>query len=136
MDGYGSLQQAAGIITAANGGTTYSLIALGEKRCSSSARRVPRGQTLYLHALWGGSASGTAAASTTIRLVATYLAEHDYTEDGIGMPYASISVQDSSEALTLLSLFPIPEGTVVALEASSDKGATISGGFAGYLETT
>jgi hypothetical protein len=134
MDTYGTLQEAAGTITASNGGITYSLIAQGDRRCSSSARRIPRGKMLYIHALWGGSSSGTAAASSTVRLVITYLEGHDYTEDGIGMPYASISVQDGSEALTLLSLFPVPEGSIVALEVTSDKAATISGGFAGYLE--
>jgi len=131
---YGSALKAVGNISASNAGTVYSYIAEGERRCSSSARRIPRGKTFMLHALWGGSASGTAGASTTIRLIATNIAGHDFSEEEITYPHASISVQDSSEALTMMQVMPFPEGTIVALEANSDKGAKISGGYAGWIE--
>jgi len=131
---YGSGTVAAGDITISHGGTAYSFVKTGDRRCSSSARRVPNGKTFFLHAMWSGSASGTAAASSTTRLVATNIAGHDFTTDGLTYPHASISVQDSSEALTMMQVMPFPAGTVLAMEVSADKGAVISGGFAGWIE--
>lgn len=134
LETYGSGKAAAGNITISSGGITYSYIATGSVRCSSSARRVPRGKTAFVHALWAGSASGTAAAASTIRIGSSFIANHDYTEDGIIIPYASISVQDGSEALTLMEVIPFPEGTVIGMTTTTDKAATISGGWAGWIE--
>ena len=134
IETHGSNNAAVGNISASNAGIIYSYIVETAVRCSSSARRVPRGKTLFIHALWGGSASGTAAASTTIRLFATHIEGYDHSEDGIMVPLASISVQDGSESLTLLDVFPFPEGTIVGLQCTTDKGAIVDGGFAGWLE--
>jgi len=131
---YGSLKKAAGNISGTESGITYTYIAANKRRCTSSARRVPSGKRLFIHALWGGSVSGTAAASTTVRLVSTNLARHDYTEDAMTIPHAAISVQDSSESLTSLAVMSFPAGSVVGLECTTDKGATITAGFAGWIE--
>jgi len=137
MDGYGGTRTAEGNISAYEIGDAtniYSYIAAGSKRCSSSARRVPRGKILFVKALWGGVSSGTAAARGTIRLVTTYLEGHDYTEDGITMPQAGISLQDASVTLTLDQPLPVPPGVVVAMETTVDKDATVNGGWAGWWE--
>jgi len=131
---YGALKEADGNIDGTHSGTTYTYIAAGKRRCTNSARRIPAGKRLFIHALWGGSVSGTAAASTTVRLVSTQLDRHDYTEDAMTIPHAAISVQDSSESLTSLAVMSFPAGSVVGLECTTDKGATITAGFAGWIE--
>lgn len=130
----GGLKEAAGNISATESAIVYSYIAAGKRRCTNSARRVPAGKQLFIHALWGGSVSGTAAASTTVRLVSTNIDRQDYTEDAITIPHAAISVQDSSESLTSLAVMAFPAGTVVGLECTTDKAATVTAGFAGWIE--
>ena len=131
---FGSLREAAGNISGTDSGIIYSYIATGKRRCTNSARRVPAGKRLFILALWGGSVSGTAAAASTVRLVSTNLDRHQYTEEGFTIPHAAVSVQDSAESLTSLAVMSFPAGTVVGLETSTDKAATIVAGFAGWIE--
>ncbi len=109
---YGSVKRAVGNISGTDSGINYAYIEANSRRCANSARRIPAGKRLFIHALWAGSVSGTAAASTTVRLVSTNLDRHDYTEDSVTIPHAAIAVQDSSESLTSLAVMSFPAGAV------------------------
>jgi len=125
---------AAGTITASNGGTTYSQISQGDLRCTSSVRMVPRGKYLYVSGAIGSSVSGTSAAKAQLRVVASELDSHQYLDPLILIPFGTIGVQDASEAYT----FPVPlrftEGSVVGLTVSTDKDASVSGSWFGWIE--
>lgn len=125
---------AAGDIIASNGGTTYSQIAAGANRCSSSARMVPAGKCCFMAGAVGGAASGTAAASVVIRIVASELDENQYIDPLIMFPFGAIAVQDTSATYT----FPVPlcfnPGTVVAMSVTTDKAANVAGSWFGWLE--
>lgn len=129
----GTGRKAAGNISATNGGVTYSYIKAGDRRCTSSARRVPAGKVLKVSQIYAGSASGTADAVATVKMVLTAIGVHDFTEDGITIPQAGISVQDGSESLNLKPPVEVPAGVVVAFEATTDKASTVTAGFLGYL---
>jgi len=125
---------AAGDIIASNGGTTYSQIAAGANRCSSSARMVPAGKCCFVAGAVGGAASGTAAASVIIRIVASELDENQYIDPLILFPFGAIAVQDTSAFYT----FPLPlcfsAGTVIAMSVTTDKAAQVAGSWFGWIE--
>ena len=130
----GSGGVAAGDITVTSGGQTYGEIATGELRCASSARMVPKNKIYYVQGLSGGSTSGSAAASVLIKFAATMIDSNILTSEGIFMPMAGIAVQDNSAAYTVPIALPFPEGVVIAMTASSDKAATITGSWYGWEE--
>lgn len=131
---YGTDAFAAGTITASNGGVTYSQISVGETRCTSSARMIPRGKVGYLAGASAGAVSGTAAARAIIRIVATELDAHQYIDPLIFIPFGSVGLQDSAESFNLPLPLRFSEGTVVAMSATVDKSATITGSLFGWLE--
>lgn len=135
MHTYGTGKVAAGLITASNGGITYSQITAGSVRCSSSVRMVPAGKLLYINGLVGGSSSGTAAASAVIRFCATSFDGHDYTLDSVFIPLAAAAAQDGSITLSLNTPMSFEAGTAVGLMVTVDKAATIVGSWFGWLET-
>lgn len=126
---------AAGNITAKNAGSTYSQISTGAVRCSSSARMIPAGKVCFVAGAVGGAASGTAAASSVIRVVASELDGDQYVYPLIMFPFGSIAVQDSSATYTFQLPLKFQAGTVVALNHTTDKGATITGSWFGWLES-
>lgn len=130
---YGSQKQAAGNVSAVHDGTTYSYIKAGQRRCSSSFRRVPAGNILVITSLYGSSISGTSDSIAQIRFVATYLDGQDFTEDGITFPHQSIGIQDGAESVSSLAI-AFPEGVIVGFEVTCDKSATINAGFMGHIE--
>lgn len=127
---------AAGNITIrpVGGGATYALIKEGDIRCASSARMVPVNKRAIVYGLVGSSISGTAAAQAKIQIVATELDNHQYADQGLFIPFGSIGVQDASEAFVL----PVPgvynAGTIIAMNTSVDKAATVTGDWFGWLE--
>lgn len=131
---HGSNRVAAGNISASNGGTIYSYVEAGKKRCSSSSRRVPAGHRLMIKSVFMGARSGSAAAGVTIRLATTKFDDVDYTEDAQAFPVMAVDLQDTSVAFPLDMPYPFEAGSVVAMVADSDKAAVISAGYFGYLE--
>jgi len=129
-----SAKSAVWNISATNTWTTYSYILVWSRRCSSSARRVPAWKRLMIKSMYAGATSGTAAARVTVRLVTTWIAHHDYTEDALTIPQAAISFQDWSEALVLDQPFPVPAWVVIAFETTCDKAASITAWYIWYLE--
>jgi len=131
---YGSGAKAAGEITASNGGVTYSVILAGKNRCSSAFRMVPANKRLFITGAVGSSVSGTAAARTQLRVVASQLGENKYTYPLALIPHAAIGVQDNAVSAVFTTMAPFSAGTVVGLTHSSDKAATISGTWFGRIE--
>lgn len=125
---------AAGTITASNGGVIYSQINAGATRCSSAFRMVPAGYQLRILAASASSISGTAATATQIRLVANAIGTHTYTNPLIFVPFGSTGVQDGGIGLDFPPQEAFQPGTVVGATHTSDKAATISVTWFGYLE--
>lgn len=115
-------------------GNTYAYIAPGATRCASSARMIPKDKRAVVYGLVGSSISGTAAAQAKIQVVATELDVHQYTDQGLFIPFGSVGVQDNSAAFVL----PVPgiynPGTIVAMRATVDKAATVTGDWFGWIE--
>jgi len=130
----GANSSAAGTITASNGGTTYAEISAGNVRCTSSMRMVPTGKTCYIAGAVAGAVSGTSAAKVIVKVVASELDAHQYIDPLILIPYGGVAVQDVSEAYN----FPVPlkftAGSVVGLILTTDKAATVTGSWFGWLE--
>lgn len=131
---YGTLKAAAGTITASFGGQVFSEIAAGAVRCSSSMRMVPAGKRLLVDNIFAGSASGAAAAVTTVEIVTCHFGGHDYSADSIFFPLGAASFQDNSGGISLVTPTPFLEGSVFGLFFATDKPATITGFWQGRLE--
>jgi len=131
---WGSGAVAAGTITAKNGGVTYAQISTGALRCSSSVRMVPAGYRLMVNAAFSGSLSGSAAAGTIVRLATPTFEGHDFTSSSVFMPLASAPFQDNSGGLRFDPPLPFTEGQSVGLTFVTDKAATITGSWFGWLE--
>lgn len=133
---YGISKAADGNISATNiaATETYSYIAADELRCSSSTRMVPAGKRLLIKSIIGSSTSGTAASSTNIRIAVSKFEGIDFLPDNILIPLGNLGFQDNSFGITIDTPLTINQGEVVALVASSDKAATISGSWFGVLE--
>jgi len=134
VHGIGTVAQAAGDITASNGGSTYGQIAQGEVRCTSSMRMIPAGKVCYVAGVVGGAVSGTAAAKVILKIVGSELDAFQYVDPLILFPYGGVAVQDTSETFN----FPVPlrfsAGTVVGLVLTTDKAAIITASWFGWLE--
>ena len=133
---YGTGKKAAGNISLREVGDTiaYSYIVVGDTRCSSSARMVPAGKRLIVRMAIGSSTSTTADETTNIAIASTYFEGHDYTSDSIFVPYDNLGFRNNSFGIEMAVPLAFPEKTVIAMIASSDKAAIISGSWAGFLE--
>lgn len=130
----GSTRAAVGTIDLTNNSTVYARVMPGERSTSNSFKRVPRGKCLYISSIYAGCSSGTAATTATIELVTTQVDGLDQQETGLFYRHAGISLQDTSQAMTLEMPFPVQAGHIVGYVASVDKGATITAGFTGWVE--
>ena len=131
---FGSGGKAAGNISVSNGGTTYGRLSTGRRTMQSSFYRVPAGKTLYISSMYGGSSSGTADSSVIMELVTTQVNGIDQQETGLFYTQAGIALQDSSTTLSLNMPLPVSSGHIVGFVATSDKGATMTAGFTGWVE--
>jgi len=131
----GANKAAAGVISVTNaaGTVTYNLISAGALRSVSSYRMVPKNRILHIDTAVFGSVSGTAAATSVVRLVATRMGGHDFLDPAVFFPLVSVGVQDSTEALYDLGLDVLPAGTIVGAVHTSDKAATITATWSGRL---
>jgi len=128
--------KAAGIISATNGGVTYSQIALGKNRCSSSARMVPRKKRLLIYGAFAGAKSATSAGGFIIRLASTEIEGHSFVSPQFVLfPSLGIPVQDGSIPGIFAVPFPVSAGNVVAItESAPDKAGTVAASWFGVLE--
>lgn len=128
---------AAGTITIVDGsGNVYSQIDVGEPRCSSSFRMVPKGTRLFIDGAVGSSTSATSDTASRIRIVANELFDHQYIDPLLFMPVGSISLQNNAIAFAFpVALGPFREGSVVGAIHSSNKACTVGVTWFGRLET-
>lgn len=131
----GTIAAAAGDITATNGGNTYSQIATGAVNSASSARMVPANSRLYMMGAVASSISGTSASRSEIRIVSSDYDNELYNEPLILFPLASIGVQDNAIGNTFYGALNFQAGAVVALSHTSNKAATLSGSWFGWIES-
>ena len=131
---YGTTATAAGLITVSSGGATYSAIVAGTNRAASSARMVPAGKVLFVDGAVASSISGTSAARSELRIVSTELYGELYNSPLILFPQASIGVQDNAVSYSFNGALRFSAGAVVGISHTSDKAATISGSWFGWLE--
>lgn len=130
----GTLKVAAGNISATNGGITYSYIAAGDVRCTSSVRMVPAGKRLIVNTVYAGSTSGAAAASTIVNLASPSFDGHDYITANVFIPLASAAFQDNSSGINIPCPLSFTAGQAVGMTFSTDKAAVIVGAWFGFLE--
>lgn len=134
MKTYGSGKMSAGVITASNGATVHEQINTGKTRAACSARMVPAGKKLFIDSLFAGATSGTSTARVTVHISATKLGSTDYAADSIFIPYGAANYQDNSGGLSVSAPLVFDAGTAVAMVYTTDKAATISGSWFGWLE--
>ena len=135
----GSGLKAAGHITAENaaGTSTYSEIATGKVRCSSSFRIVPKGMRLFVDVAAASSVSATADTTSLIRIVANSIEGHRYDDPFLLIPQASIGVQNNAVAAAFPGgIGPFTAGTIVGCTHTSNKAATVTCDLFGRLEPT
>jgi hypothetical protein len=87
-----------------------------------------------VHTLYAGAASGTSAARVTVDFVASIINGSSFADAGLLVTQGTIALQDSSVILSDGALYAVPAGEIVALRATTDKAATITGGLYGWLE--
>ena len=131
---YGTDKAFAGDLTVTNAGTRYKFILAGSRTTRSSAYRVPAGKRLIVHTLYAGATSGTSAAKVTVDFVASRINDTSFADVGLLVTQGTIALQDSSVVLADGALYAIPEGEIIALRATTDNSATITGGFYGWIE--
>lgn len=125
---------AAGNITVTNGGNTYAQMPTGHRCSHSSFYRVPRGKTLYVSSMYGGSSSGSADAATVLEFCSSQIDGLNQQETGLVYTQAGLSLQDNSSTLSLNMPLPINSGHIAGFMATCDKAATITAGFIGWVE--
>lgn len=131
---YGTGKAFAGDITVTNAGTRYKFIAAGARTTRSSAYRVPAGKRLIVHTIYAGSTSGSAAARVEVDIVVSRINNTSFADVGLLIAQGTIGLQDGSAILADGALYAVPAGEIIALRATTDKAATVSGGFFGWLE--
>lgn len=136
---FGSEKHAVGNITVTNSGTRYKLLDLEARATRSTAFRVPTGKRLIVHSLFAGACSGTAAAKVQVSLVASVIGNLDGTVDrfedvGLLFRQGTIELQDNTTTLADGALGAFPAGSILGFRVTTDKGATASAGFYGWLE--
>jgi len=134
--GFGSTKKAVGAITLRNTstGTVYNQIDPLEKRCTSSARMVPKDKRAVIIGLVGSSISGTAAAGTLISVASSFFIDFDYAANSVLIPFGTVGIQDGSEAFNLPIPAIFPEGAIIAMTCTTDKAAIITGSWFGWIE--
>lgn len=129
----GSGTVAAGNITVTNGGTTYAGISTGATRCSSSARMVPSGKKLFISSIYGGVTSGANAAGKI------FFGSNSHNGNlltyPLFIPEAEFILQETTTTFTHNGP-PITydELTVVKFKTTTDKAATVSASWMGWIE--
>lgn len=129
----GSGGRAAGAITISNGGTTYSYVAATARRCSSSARMVPRRKRLVVKTLSAGAIAAAAEAKGLIRFSTSKVYNSSFASSGLLFPIKSFGVQDST-ACVLDFDYVAGEGEIVAFEASAAADVLLVGSWSGWFE--
>lgn len=132
---FGANKVAAGTIsvTDVTGAIEYEQIGEGRRRSESSFRMVPKDKELHVDYLILGSSSGTAAAKAVIRLVSTRSGGHDFLDPAVFLPLLSVGLQDRTVPLPDIIVETLPEGTIVGIEHTTDKAATITATWSGHL---
>ncbi len=131
---YGTGKAFAGDLTVTNAGTRYKFLSAGSRTTRSSAYRVPAGKRLIVHTLYAGATSGTSAARVTVDFVASMIGNDSFADAGLLITQGTIALQDSSVILSDGALYAVPAGEIIALRATTDKGATITAGVYGWIE--
>jgi hypothetical protein len=70
----------------------------------------------------------------TVDFVASIINSTSFADAGLLVTQGTIALQDSSVVLSDGALYAVPAGEIIALRATTDKGATITAGAYGWLE--
>lgn len=136
---FGSEKHVVGNITVTNSGTRYKYLDAEARATRSTAFRVPAGKRLIVHSLFAGTNSGSAAAKVQISFVASVIGNLDgsvdrFEEVGLLFRQGTIELQDNTTALADGALAAFPAGAIIGFRVTTDKAATASAGFYGWIE--
>jgi len=136
---FGSEKHVVGNITVTNSGTRYKYLDAEARATRSTAFRVPAGKRLIVHSLFAGSSSERADATAQVSLVASVLANLDGSVDrfedvGLLFRQGTVELQDNTTALADGALAAFPAGAIIGFRVTTDKRATLSAGFYGWIE--
>ncbi len=134
LTSFGDNPAAAGTITMAYAGDTFSQIDPGKVRCSSSFRMVPRGKVLFLGGAVGSSISATADTRTQMSLVASELDNHTYHDPLILIPFAGIGLQNGGIGFNFPPGIRFSAGTLVGGLHTTNKAGVVTLSWFGHLE--
>lgn len=132
---YGTTPVAGGNIslTSVGGATTYSYIPLGDTRCSSAARMVPRGKVLFLAGAVGASSSG--AAKRAILRIESNAIDGDVVNDGhVFFPQGTSITQDNATSSPFNPAFPFPELSIIKATAETTGACFVAVTWFGHYE--
>lgn len=130
----GSGNAAAGNISVSHSDTTYLRLSAGERTSHNSFTRVPRQRRLFITEMYAGANSGSSASRVTVEAVSTQINGLDQSETGLFYKVAGIALQDNSTTLSLTAPFPVNAGQIFGFIATTDKAATITAGYMGWIE--
>jgi hypothetical protein len=136
---FGSEKHVVGNITVTNSGTRYKYLDAEARGTRSTAFRVPAGKRLIVHSLFAGANSGSAGANVQISFVASVIGNLDGSVDrfedvGLLFRQGTVELQDNTTALADGALAAFPAGAIIGFRVTTDKRATTSAGFYGWIE--
>lgn len=136
---FGSEKYVVGNITVTNSGTRYKYLDAEARATRRNAKRGAAGKRLIVHSIFAGANSGSAAAKVQISFVASVIANLDGSVDrfetsGLLFRQGTIELQDNTTALADGALAAFPAGAIVGFRVTTDKAATASAGFYGWIE--
>jgi hypothetical protein len=123
----GSGGKNAGAITATNGGLTYGAISIGHRVQASSYRMVPADKIFVPRLIIASSNSGTAAAQAIFHIVGWSSSLPFW------IPSNAVGCQDGPIIIPLHGR-SIPAGSIIGVEATTDKAAHVTASIIGHLE--
>lgn len=131
---FGALKAAAGDISISNGGQNYSFIPTGKNTCPSSVRMVPAGKRLMVDSVIAGASSGAGQAKVIVRAAIPKSSLFDFTASAVFIPVAPMCLQDSNDNMPFDPPIALTEGQSFGLTYETDKTATITGAWQGWIE--
>lgn len=125
----GSSGKNVGAITVTNGGLTYGAMSIGHRVQASSYRMVPFGKVFVPHEIFASSNSAVNQAAQAWFHIVNWSQTIPF-----WLPSNAIGCVDGPIQLPLKAGRPIPAGSIIGIETTTDKAAHVTASIIGHLE--